>query len=151
MSSPYASPVASDLPVRGTWWVLRGAAALVAIAAWLVLLAHVLLFVRAEQRLDQVLEDANRFSQLPRMSRSELVGYTHRRLAEQGFRHGKVRVGVHLNASTGRPRQFWIEQIEAKSAHGLLRLTETATRWIAPPTRLRSGGPSESQAAFPFQ
>lgn len=138
MPSPYASPQASDVPVRSVWWVLRCAAALVAIAAWLVLLLHVLLLVRAEYRLERVLEDANRFSKLPEMSVAELSRYTHRHLSEQGLQDGKLRVAS----------DYSVHQIEAKPAGGVLGWTERASGWLTRPTPLRSGGPPD--AKWPF-
>lgn len=139
MQSPYASPVASSAqPAHGVWWVLRAAAALLAIAAWLVLLLHVLLLVRAELRLQQVLEDANRFAKLPDMSTTELGNYTHRRLMEEGFCEGKITLA----------RGYAVAQIDAKPAGRALAITEVLTTWLTPPARLQSGGPPDS--GWPF-
>lgn len=140
MSSPYASPQAVDTPIRGIAWVLRGAAALMAIAAWLVLLLHVLLLVRAEHRLDQVVSDANRFAQLPGMTSAELTNYTQRLLAENGLQ-GKVQLGSYPRTS---PR-FMVDEIQAKPSGGVLQLTGQVAGWFTEPTQIKIGGSRDSR------
>ncbi|QDU54289.1 hypothetical protein [Aeoliella mucimassa] len=99
MLSPYAPPQADppvaadrDLPTRGMLWVLQAAVALLAIGAWLVLLLHVVLIVRAEYRLQAMLKQASAFSELPQVSRPELASYVDRRLTSAGLAGAQVTI-----------------------------------------------------------
>ncbi|MDA8746155.1 hypothetical protein N9N28_16135 [Rubripirellula amarantea] len=147
MASPYASPLASDLPTRGVLWVLHTAGATLAIAAWMVLLLHVVLVVRAEQRLARVVADANVFAELPEVTPSELTDYTHRRLARQGFSQGQVRLVFRRPACNGGDK-IQVHEVHARPTGTAIKLTEAASTWLTGSATIHAGGPSEPHWPF---
>lgn len=125
MASPFDSPQAFDSQAfdahqRGVAWMLSATAAAVVIAAWLVLLAHLLLIVRAEFRLAQVVQDANAFAELPQVTRSELLGYTGRQLQKHGFKNGKIR----LAPAPSRTRKLTVQSVQAEPGGTVVTATQ---------------------------
>lgn len=122
---PYDPPQTTESAPRGVLWVLQAAGATLAIAAWGVLLLHVVLVVRAESRLARVLENAEQFSQLPGVTERELVDYTHRQLGRQQFDGGTLKLGVMPHS------RVTVEGVKAQPSGWLSRVTSTASSWIA--------------------
>ena len=98
MLSPYAPPqddpplVGNAQPLRGVLWVLQAAVALLAITAWVVVMLHVLLVVRAEYKLRSLLDEARVYSELPEVSRTELTSFVLQNAAKQGYDGASVAV-----------------------------------------------------------
>lgn len=104
MASPFDSPQTPtcEAPGRGVVWVLSAAAAAVVIAAWFVLLAHLVLVVRAEFGLAQVVREANAFAELPQVTQRELLGYTGRQLQARGFQKASIRLAPQQSRTQPR-------------------------------------------------
>lgn len=143
MTSPYASPAASDLPTRNLWWVLRAAVAAVALGAWLVLMLHVFLVARAEYRLRQVLEQSQAFAQLPQMTPAEILGYTRRQFHEQSLAGGQVRLAYDPQA-----RALAVRDLRARPDDGLSRTLRPLTGWLVGSTEVSTTQKS-SPLGFP--
>jgi hypothetical protein len=140
--SPYESPQATETAPRGVLWVLQAAGATLAIAAWGVLLLHVVLVVRAEYRLAAVLENAEHFSQLPGVTETELVDYTHRQLGRQQFEGGTLKLGV---VPTSR---ITVEGVKAQPASWLSRVTGSAVSWLAGESAVEVGASDKPSPSF---
>jgi hypothetical protein len=126
MTSLGAIPAVHPPTKRGVLWVLRGAVAAAAIAAWLIVLLHLVLVVQAELRLAETVRQANAFANLPRVDSGELAEYTHRRLAAAGFQASRVTVA----AQPHRPGKLTIEKIEASADSTMPRTIQTFCRWL---------------------
>lgn len=140
--SPYESPQVAETAPRGVLWVLQAAGATLAIAAWGVLLLHVVLVVRAEHRLAAVLEKAERFSQLPGVTESELVDYTHRQLGRHRFEAGKLKLGAVPQS------RVTVEGVKARPAGWLSRVTSTTVNWLAGESAVEVGASDNPSPGF---
>ena len=140
--SPYQSPQTSDAAPRGVLWVLKAAGATLALAAWGVLLLHVVLVVRAEHRLAAVLENAGQFSKLPDVSQTELVDYTQRQLGRQRFEGATLKLGV-----VPGPR-LTVEGVKAKPSGWLARLTQSSVGWLTGESSVEAGASDTPRRDF---
>lgn len=120
MATLYAPPAVCPPSPRGVLWVLRAAMAMVAIAAWLTILLHLVLVVRAERQLAAIVRQANAFAELPQVDARELGGYLERRLDVAGVRPVRVQLDADA-ARVGKLRVADIEVAAADVAPGALR------------------------------
>jgi hypothetical protein len=140
--SPYDSPQTTESAPRGVLWVLQAAGATLAIAAWGVLLLHVVLVVRAEHRLATVLDRAEHFSQLPGVTERELVDYAHRQLGRQQFDGGTLKLGVAPHS------RITVEGVKAQPSGWLSRFTSTVSCWLAGESTIEVGASDTPSPGF---
>ncbi len=120
-------PAATDVPCsRGVGWVLRAVGATLAIAAWLTVLLHLALVVRAEMQLAHILRQSNAFADLPQVDSRELAEYAQRRLATAGLEASRVTVANHPRS----PGKLRVARIEAEAAAAMPRPIAGLSRWL---------------------
>lgn len=146
MLSPYAPPQTDVPPSRGVLWVLRSAAALLAIAAWLVLMLHLVLILRAEFKLREVMQQASAFSELPQISQAELVSYVGRRTSGQGFAAAQIAI-----VSDFQNAKWRVEAIEAAPGKLIPRGIQWMAHLLGAPSRVAVSTGRASPGIFPTQ
>jgi hypothetical protein len=107
-------------------WVLGAAVAAAAIAAWLTVVLHLALVVRAELKLAKIVRQANAFAELPGVDSRELSSYAHRRLGAASLHSSRV----ILEADPASPGQVRVERIELPPGALMPRQLKPLGGWI---------------------
>ncbi len=121
-----ATPVDSSCPRVGVTWVVQTAIALLAIAAWLTVLLHLAIIVRAELKLAQIVRQSNAFAELPSVDSRELAGYAHRRISAAGLQAKRVQMAGR-SAQSGK---LQVTSIEATPVDSVSRWLRPLSRWL---------------------